>query len=183
LAIFADQALKFGSCLVTIVPHFAIREVIDRIEKFSSLKFHWPLVIKHNGHIRRVHHYGVWAHYKPLLWFFKGEKPTQYYDIHDLIESEPVDKALHPWRQSTIEAKHIIEALTVKYNRVCDPFCGTGTTLIAALECNRRGIGIEIDEDTYNIAKGELIKKAEELEIKPVNLENQKLADSTDKKQ
>lgn len=29
---------------------------------------------------------------------------------------------------------------------VLDPFCGTGTTMIAAMKCNRNSVGVEVDE-------------------------------------
>lgn len=40
--------------------------------------------------------------------------PTMFSDIEDLIESDPVDKKLHEWQQSTVEAKRVIETLAVE---------------------------------------------------------------------
>jgi len=40
----------------------------------------------------------------------------------------------------------------VKGDTVLDPFCGSGTTLIAALETGRKAIGIEIDERWVDVA-------------------------------
>jgi 23S rRNA G2445 N2-methylase RlmL len=37
-----------------------------------------------------------------------------------------------------------------------DPFCGSGTTLIAALETGRKAIGIEIDERWVTVARQRL---------------------------
>ena len=37
-----------------------------------------------------------------------------YSDIEDLIESQPADKTMHEWEQSTTEAEHIIKPLTVE---------------------------------------------------------------------
>jgi DNA modification methylase len=39
---------------------------------------------------------------------------------------------------------------------VLDPFCGSGTTLIAALETGRKAIGIEIDERWVTVARQRL---------------------------
>ena len=39
---------------------------------------------------------------------------------------------------------------------VLDPFMGSGSTLVAASLCNRRGIGIEIDAHYCKIAKGRI---------------------------
>ena len=39
---------------------------------------------------------------------------------------------------------------------VLDPFCGTGTTMIAAMKGNRNSIGIEVDEEYCSIAADRL---------------------------
>ena len=57
----------------------------------------------------------VWPKYKPMLWYFKrsgngnSQGPTMYSDIEDLIESQPADKTMHEWEQSTIEAERIVQ--------------------------------------------------------------------------
>ena len=45
---------------------------------------------------------------------------------------------------------------------VLDCFCGSGTTLVGAINQNRRYIGFEIDKNYYEIAK----KRIEEVLIK-----------------
>ena len=54
-----------------------------------------------------------------------------YSDIEDLIESQPADKTMHDWEQSTIEANHIIKPLTVEGQIILDPFMGFGTIGVA----------------------------------------------------
>jgi DNA modification methylase len=46
----------------------------------------------------------------------------------------------------------LIELTTVEEQIVCDPFCGSGTTLVAALRLNRNYIGFEKEESYYDIA-------------------------------
>jgi DNA modification methylase len=55
-----------------------------------------------------------------------------------------------------VEAEYIIKNLTVEHQLVVDPFMGIGTTGIAALKLNRKFIGIEINEATYNIARNRI---------------------------
>ena len=49
--------------------------------------------------------------------------------------------------------KILIENSSNKNDLVLDPFMGIGTTGIACKELNRDFIGIEIDENYFNIAK------------------------------
>ena len=46
---------------------------------------------------------------------------------------------------------------------VLDPFCGTGTTMLAAMQCGRNSIGIEVDGDYCQMALKRL--KAESLDL------------------
>ena len=39
----------------------------------------------------------------------------------------------------------LIETFTDPEDIICDPFMGTGTTLVAALYCKRRCVGMDID--------------------------------------
>ena len=47
----------------------------------------------------------------------------------------------------TKEAEYIINFLTLEGQTVLDPFCGAGTTALAALNLNRRFIGIDINPE------------------------------------
>jgi len=65
----------------------------------------------------------------------------------------PPLKIEHEWQQSPIEAEYIIKNLTLEKQTVLDPMMGSGTTGIAALNLNRKFIGIEKNPETFEIAK------------------------------
>ena len=49
-----------------------------------------------------------------------------------------------------------LKPLTVENQIVLDPFMGSGTTGIAALNLNRKFIGIEIDKERFEIARANI---------------------------
>ena len=50
----------------------------------------------------------------------------------------------------------LIELTTLESHVVLDPFCGSGSTLVAAKSCNRHYIGFDSDENSISIAKQRL---------------------------
>lgn len=66
-------------------------------------------------------------------------------------KAEKSDRGLHPAQKPISLMKYLIELTTVKGQTVLDPFCGCGSTLLAAKELEREYIGIEINRDFYNI--------------------------------
>lgn len=63
------------------------------------------------------------------------------------------DSGLHPTQKPIALMRFLIELVTVDDATVLDPFCGSGTTCLAAKELNRSYIGIERDADMIAIAK------------------------------
>jgi site-specific DNA-methyltransferase (adenine-specific) len=59
---------------------------------------------------------------------------------------------LHPTQKPVPMFKYLIETYTNEEDIVLDMTIGSGTTAIAALECNRNFIGIELDENYFDVA-------------------------------
>lgn len=66
------------------------------------------------------------------------------------IESERTDRGLHPTQKAVRLMEILISLVTTEGQIVLDPFCGCGTTLVAARNLNREYIGFEINEEYYN---------------------------------
>jgi site-specific DNA-methyltransferase (adenine-specific) len=118
--------------------------------------------------------------FEPILWFTKpyriggtiadnmleneigafNEKAFMKYTdnpdniIH--IKSEKSDTGLHPTQKPLKLMQALIELTTKENQTILDPFCGSGTTIIAAALLERKYIGIEFDLDYYNIANQRL---------------------------
>ena len=63
------------------------------------------------------------------------------------------DRGLHEAQKPIHLMKTLIELTTKEKQVVLDPFMGSGSTLVAAVRCNREYIGFEQNEKYFNIAK------------------------------
>ncbi len=151
----AFRTLKPGGVLVTYFGQYAVGQVCSMIES-SGLRQNWLHYVHHNGHSRSMHENHVFVNGKPLLEFVKGPELRTPDFMGDFIESQPPDKSLHEWAQSPIEAEHVISKRTVENDTILDPFMGSGTTGLAAMNLQRQFIGIEKDSERFEIAKARI---------------------------
>jgi predicted methyltransferase len=157
------RVLKPGCSLNFFVGHIILDQVIRIFNEFSltntngpSLKYWWELAVKHSGHHTKIHPRYVFAEWKPMVWYIKGDRLNDLVisnTIGDYIESVAPLKIEHEWQQSPIEAQYVIRNLTIENQTVLDPMMGTGTTGLAALNLRRKFIGIEKNVETFEIAK------------------------------
>lgn len=63
------------------------------------------------------------------------------------------DKHLHPTQKPVALLEYIIKTYTDSGDTVLDNCMGSGSTGVACANTNRRFIGIELDDDYFNIAK------------------------------
>jgi site-specific DNA-methyltransferase (adenine-specific) len=155
LAVVASNVLREGASIVAYVGEFAIPEVCEMMRN-AGLTYWWQIAILLDGSFARFFPRHVVIKKKMLLWFVKGNKLSTNDFLSDVIKSDTPSKLVHEWEQSPIEAEHIISRLTVEGQTVLDPMMGSGTTGAAAVQHGRRLIGIEIDADKFEIAKGRI---------------------------
>ena len=62
------------------------------------------------------------------------------------------DKTVHPASFPIQLAKRVIELFTHEGELVLDPFCGIGTTLLAAKQLNRNALGIDLNPNYIEVA-------------------------------
>ncbi|MCD4651229.1 MAG: site-specific DNA-methyltransferase [Candidatus Cloacimonetes bacterium] len=113
--------------------------------------------------------------------YFKGPKAGQYScnplgknpgDVWDIpnVKSNHVEKTDHPCQFPVELIERLVLSMTNEGNRVLDPFLGTGTTIIAAIRHNRRGIGAETEARYVDIARNRIQKAIDgTLPTRPMN--------------
>lgn len=66
---------------------------------------------------------------------------------------DTVTPKLHPVQKSIFLLKHLIRLFTDEGEVVIDPVAGSGSTLLAAIQCNRRAYGFEIKKNFCKAAQ------------------------------
>jgi len=126
--------------------------------------------------------YGYWNHIRALIWY-KGKgyfslgvnqafrysyemilhcfNTDSWFDLsqrQDVITNHnvPSGDRLHPAQKPTDLLMKLISATCPPNGTILDPYCGSGSTLVAAKHLNRKGIGIEANSDFIRIAKSRL---------------------------
>jgi site-specific DNA-methyltransferase (adenine-specific) len=108
-----------------------------------------------------------------VLWAAKNEKSKHQYDYQlmkrlnngkqmrnvwgywEINTPRPDEKHFgkHPTQKPLELLKRIILASTKEGDLILDPFCGSSTTGVAAIELKRKYVGIELEEEYLRISK------------------------------
>ena len=82
------------------------------------------------------------------------KKTYEYKNPTTLIEFDKIRKgSLHPTQKPTDLLEYLIKTYTNENETVLDFTMGSGSTGVACMNTNRKFIGIELDENYFNIAK------------------------------
>ena len=83
-------------------------------------------------------------------------KSARGYDWVKVNHVKNVSKAGHPCPLPLAIAERLVLASTEPGDLVYDPFCGSGTVLVAAVKLGRRALGCEIDAGYCELARRNL---------------------------
>jgi len=102
--------------------------------------------------------------------FTRGKRPGGNYRSKRQFYVQPVGKS--PYDHPTVKPLNIVKNLVVNAATACgqlvlDPFMGTGTTGVAAIQLGHRFIGIEINRDYLAIAKRRIAQASPDLQLSP----------------
>lgn len=101
--------------------------------------------------------FAIWGVKEGAKWVFNKPVGTPY--LRSLFESPVVsgkEKTGHPTQKSLKMMERIVSIHTNPGDLILDPFMGSGSTGVAAINLNRKFIGIEVNLEYYNIALNRL---------------------------
>jgi len=153
LSRFSKRVLKPHGFCIAYSGQMYLPEVINRMNE--HLDYYWTFCLQHLGDTQIVNGVNVICKWKPVLIFQNGKKKIKN-TLKDFVISEGKEKHDHNWQQSKSGISYIMEMFTDPGDIICEPFAGSGTTIIVAKELNRNVIAAEIDDDTYNLARTNL---------------------------
>lgn len=150
-------------CMIVFCSFEQIPIVIRYAEK-HGFKKHIPLVfvknfsaqvLKANMRIVGATEYGL-VMYRDKLPKFRNGGEMVFNWFNWVQDGKKIPK-IHPTQKPVLLLKRLIEIFTDPGDVVIDPVAGSGTTLRAAVELDRKAYGFEISKDFYRRAKKEML--------------------------
>ena len=116
--------------------------VAKPVAETAGFKF-WKPIIWDKMKIGMGYHYR--ARYETVLFFEKGKRKLNDLSIPDILEVPRIHRG-YPTEKPVGVSEILISQSTTKDEVVADPFCGSGSVGIAALELERRFLGNDIQQ-------------------------------------
>ena len=149
------RILKDGSHCYIMTNHVNLYEILT-VAKESGFHFIKSLIWNKGNKIMGQ---AYMSQFEYILFFRKGKfkkiNKCGTADILNIPNKKTKDengKNIHDTEKPIELMKILIENSSQEGETVLDPFLGVGATAIASKELNRQYIGIELDENYYNIA-------------------------------
>ncbi len=125
----------------------------------ASLNYYWTGAYLTPGQAPLLRQRQVNTNWKPILIYTLPDCEYKGKIFGDVWHSDGNEKRYHEWGQSVSGMVSIIEQVCLPGQSIFDPFCGAGTTGIAALKHGCTFYGIDISEQNVNIARARLAEE------------------------
>jgi site-specific DNA-methyltransferase (adenine-specific) len=133
--------------------------LINMLNTFTSNGFHFIKSLIWNKGNKIMGQYYM-SQYEYILFFRKGKAKrinncgtSDILSIQNIKTKDINGKNLHDTEKPVQLMQILVENSTKENELVLDPFLGIGATGVACINTNRNFIGIELDENYFNIAK------------------------------
>lgn len=155
LAQRSREWLKPGGLLIAMCGQSYLDQIYAMMSK--HLVYWWTgAYLTPGGQSSQVFPRKAMPYWKPLLIYANGEYTGKWFGDVCKSDVNDNDKSNHEWGQSVSGTTDLIRRFADSGNYILDPFCGAGTTGIAAVSLGCFFDGLDIDSENVNISKGRL---------------------------
>lgn len=125
----------------------------DHCFRHSSSQWNLPTTETYNELIEvfKINEYDGFKEYEELRYTYNNQKQH-----HSVMNYEIAKKQGHITPKNTDMLEYLIKTSSNEGDIVLDCFVGSGSTGVACLNTKRRFVGIELDDDYFNIARERL---------------------------
>lgn len=183
VALTEEQAIELalGALSLTGVPHGIVfwAGAWPRLQRFGSALEESGWTIRHLGVWYKPNGSGVSGHglarrWEPWLWIARdgAKRKGEWNALPDCIDVSRVMAHMHedeghPTQKPLELIRRLLRFTSSHGDLILDPFLGSGTTLRAAKDLGRRGLGIELEEKYCAIAAQRLAQAVLPLAPRP----------------
>jgi 16S rRNA G966 N2-methylase RsmD len=166
---FAQTVLKPNGLLIFYSGDNLLPEKLWIVNKF--LKYFWMeiKIMEDTGSLYYVGDNKIYHRFKPTFIFYKDTLllPETFAGHSDVYESHKrPEKAVHEWEQEVEYSIYLINKYLLKSTLVCDPMCGSGSTVEACIRTGHPVIGVDKDIESIKISEARCKKVQAEMEVK-----------------
>lgn len=169
----ASKLLKPGGSLIVFNSFLNISFIASEISSSGLIVKDLLRWIKSNPMPRNINRRYV-SDYELAVWAVKPKEKWTFNKPDDVKYLRPEfktslvsgkERTIHPTQKSVKLMREIISIHTNKKDIILDPFMGSGTTGVAALNLGRDFIGVELSQTYFEIAKERLIDAQIEFDL------------------
>lgn len=146
----AARILKPSGVLLAMSGKIHLDEVMMRLGE--HLAYGWVYMLPLERGLSRINGRNLMQGWKPWLAYSAGAWPSgsiEYAD--DRIDSGYREKSRYRWEQDPIGALRLLEIFDPQARGlIVDPFTGTGSFGVAALQHGSRFLGVELDSERFD---------------------------------
>lgn len=126
--------------------------LIKPLAEAAGFKF-WKALVWDYKNIGMGYHYR--SRHQKILFFEKGKRKLNDLGMADVFEGKRIFRGYPTEKPVSIMLDLVSQSSNI-HELVCDPFMGSGSVAIAALENERRFIGCDINIDAVNLTNSRL---------------------------
>jgi len=153
LAKRAKEWLKPEGLLVAMSGQLYLNQIIEMFNQ--HLTYYWTACYLTPGQPTPLRTRQVNTTWKPILIYGLNDKYKGKI-FGDVYKSPKSEKNNHDWEQNVEGMYSLMKQICLQGQSILDPFCGSGSTGVAALQHGCFFDGIDIDIDSVNITKRRL---------------------------